>query len=254
MRRRLELRSLRLAKRKSREQEKRLGLSVGDLFSAAYVGLNKAAARFDPRLGWRFCTFAAAYMESEMEREAARLAAGPVGRWSRSLAQRRRVVELQEKLEHQEGRPAAGWRVAETLADDLAVGKRGRRSLVQFVHTLEPTRDVTAISQTLHDPRPSPLAAVLGRERIEALTAALAKLPARTADVVHRRFGLAPYSVPAKLSEIGEALGLSRPRVFQILEKALDDLRRGDDPAFVRLRGLADADPSTVATSVIEHG
>jgi hypothetical protein len=60
---------------------------------------------------------------------------------------------------------------------------------------------------------------------LEALRKALSGLPAREAQIVMLRFGLADDGVPRTYDEIGRQYGVTRERIVQIEAKALSKVR-----------------------------
>ena len=60
---------------------------------------------------------------------------------------------------------------------------------------------------------------------LEDVERLLGYLTEREADVVRRRYGLAPYDESATLDEIGKAYGVTRERIRQIEAKGMAKIR-----------------------------
>lgn len=180
------------------------GVPMEDLVNEGNLGLLRAAERFDPDRGVRFVTYAAWFVRQTI--------LGALGR--------------------------AG-RAAPPVPDGGGAGDGGRRRAVMVSLEAEPGpgRRGTRLSERLEAPaavrtdRP-----VHRRERRHALETSLAFLPEREERVLRLFFGL-DGSAPRTLARIGREMGVSRERVRQIKDRALDRLR--DGPHGARLRGLS---------------
>lgn len=75
------------------------------------------------------------------------------------------------------------------------------------------------------DSRPGPEALLLARARADELRAVVDRLPLTDRFVIVYRFGL-DSGEPRTLEAVGEMAGVSRERIRQIEERALDHLRR----------------------------
>ncbi len=210
------------------------GLPLGDLIQEGSVGLMQAAARFDPGRGVRFSTYAAWWVRAavqdyilrnwsivrtgttaahkslffKLRRLRARLAGGGDG--PLSPEQRARIAELldvgRHDVEAMEQRLAAPDR---SLSEPAAEG--GAR----------PAQDLVI------DARPGPEQVVIGLRdaatRARWLNEALGELSPRERRIVAGR-RLREEAV--SLGRLGAELGISKERVRQIEERALEKLRR----------------------------
>lgn len=179
------------------------GVPMADLVNEGNLGLLRAAERFDPDRGVRFVTYAAWFVRQTILGALGRAgrAAPPVADGDGTGPRRpRRAVVV--SLEAPPGPGGRGTRLSERLEAPAAVGAD----------------------------RP-----VHRRERRRALETSLAFLPEREERVVRLFFGL-DGAAPRTLAGIGREMGVSRERVRQIKDRALDRLRNG--PHGGRLRGL----------------
>lgn len=196
------------------------GLAVDDLLQAGAIGLWEAAERFDPDRG-RFTTWATFFVREEIGR--ALEDGGPGLR-----------VRLEVRREAAQAR-AAQEQLAELLhraptAEEIAATTGLTAAAVRRVLSLRPRPasldddDTLPAELVLEDPRVKVEQEVLARARATAARRLLGELPARQAEVVRLRFGL-DDGTERNRAEVGRMLSLSRERVRQIEEAALERLR-----------------------------
>jgi RNA polymerase sigma factor (sigma-70 family) len=209
-------------------------LDFEDLLQFAALGLMRACEDFDPARGAAFSTYAANWIRQYV---------------SRGIANYARIIRAPVHLQVARARCSrAAAKVAATghtaNIDELArlTGLRPRtiaRSLAQLGEVLSldcPAfdGDRATMGESVPSPGPTPLEALLAKERAEYARASLAALPDREREVVQLRTGDAELS----LEEIGATLavertgrvGLCRERVRQIEQQAVARLRlRADD-------------------------
>jgi len=199
-------------------------LPLADLIQEGNLGLLTAVDRFDPRRGFRFSTYGSWWIRHAIGR-----ALSDKGRAVRLPVH---VVELQHKLarvrrelEVRLGRAPERGELAAAL--DVPEGKLERleRTMLQQDTSLDgPGPDGSPGGvDSLPDEGP-------GAERLlhddhldEALHAALETLRPMEADILRHRFGLDGTSMT--LREVGELHGLSRERIRQLQERALEKIR-----------------------------
>ena len=94
------------------------GVEYEDLFQAGCVGLIKAAAGFDPALGYRFSTYAVPAILGEIRRIFRDGGTVKIGRSAKEKA--RRLLELKEALAGETGREPTVAEIAEKAGMDAA--------------------------------------------------------------------------------------------------------------------------------------
>lgn len=193
------------------------GLPLDDLIEEGNLGLIKAAERFDPGRGCRFSTYASWWIMQSVGRAIANKAA--VVRVPVYLQELIRDYErARAAMEAELGRRPSRAEVEAAMdADELPdTVVRTARTETQY---LDPERVNRAVCTT-------PLDSLIEDDEAEHVRDLLRCLPERDAFIVRLRFGI-DCREPMLLHEIGElAGGISRERVRQVVEDAIDRLGR----------------------------
>jgi RNA polymerase primary sigma factor len=200
------------------------GLPLEDLAQEGYLGLMKAADRFDPRRGVRFSTYGVWWIRHAISRA--------IANGARQVRVPVHVLDVRERLRRfQRTFMAAHGR--EPTDDDLSeLGvsareiARARALPIEPVIGLDHPIEGVAPVQLLPDATtPAPDASIEAVQRRVWLRRALEHLRPLEADILRKRFGL-QGDAPMTLAQIGAQYRLSRERIRQLEVQALTRLRR----------------------------
>ena len=208
-----------------------LRMPLQDLIQEGNLGLIKAIERFDHRRGFRFSTYASWWIRHAIGRaiaEKGRAVRLPV----HMLEAYNKVRKARREYEAQHGEPPTDARLAEITGVSVERLDRMHTALLDNPVSLDQpmgggNSDGTGLSlaDALTDPDAELPADLLDRAHLlSQLRESLAALPAMEADILRKRMGLDGAEAQT-LKEIGDQYSLSRERIRQLQEVALNHLR-----------------------------
>ncbi len=207
------------------KQYQNQGLTLGDLINEGNLGLIKAAKRFDETKGFKFISYAVWWIRQSIlsavaeQSRIVRLPLNQVG----SLSKIRKAYSRLEQEFEREPTPAELAVDLETTEDRIAdsLNNSGRHvsmdapfiqgeenTLLDVLQHGDPATDNSMIQESLS---------------LEVMRS-LSSLPERDREVIILFFGLGS-GTPQSLEEIGERFMITRERVRQLKDKALQRLR-----------------------------
>jgi RNA polymerase primary sigma factor len=217
--------NLRLVVKIARDYEG-MGLPLLDLINEGNIGLMKGVQRFDPRKGAKLSTYASLWIKQAIRRalsnhsKTIRL---PVHVFDKITHIRRAEVKLRETLDREP--------TDEEVADHLGLNARRVRQYREAsrapvsLDSPVSSDDATAISERVADANaPAPFDEIVKHNDNELVQEVLATLDARESRILSMRFGL-DNGRPKTLEEVGGRLGVTRERIRQIQEQALQKMR-----------------------------
>jgi len=207
------------------KQYQNQGLTLGDLINEGNLGLIKAAKRFDETKGFKFISYAVWWIRQSILQaiaEQSRIVRLPLNQVG-SLSKISKAFSKLEQEFEREPSPEELADILETTVDKISdtLSNSGRHvsmdapfvqgeenTLLDVLENHEPNTDFNLINESLS----------------EEIKRSLSTLTEREREIVVLFFGLGGSS-PLSLEEIGEKFNLTRERVRQIKDKALQRLR-----------------------------
>jgi len=217
--------NLRLVVKIARDYEG-LGLPLLDLINEGNIGLMKGIERFDPRKGAKLSTYASLWIKQAIRRALSNQSKTirlPVHVIDKMTHIRRAEVKLRETLDREP--------TDEEVADNLGLKARRIREYREAsrapVSLDSPISldDSTSISDHVADVNAvAPFDQIVKHNDNELVQDVLATLDSRESRILAMRFGL-DNGRPKTLEEVGARLGVTRERIRQIQEQALQKMR-----------------------------
>jgi RNA polymerase primary sigma factor len=210
LRSRLAMANIRLVAHVAKRFRER-GISYADLLQEGFCGLLEAIDRFDLSHETKLATYATWWIRQAMQRAVAS-GAYPVRLSPRHL---RQLAQNQDDLDHNQSDKAPSstemirrihTATRPTISLDASLDADGQFSLLQMMS--DPESDHTSDVDTT-----------------ETITRLMESLRPREREVLALRFGLGG-TAKLSLSQVGRALSVSKERVRQIQDRALEKLRK----------------------------
>jgi RNA polymerase primary sigma factor len=207
------------------KQYQNQGLTLGDLINEGNLGLIKAAKRFDETKGFKFISYAVWWIRQSIlsaVAEQSRIVRLPLNQ----IGSLNKIRQAFSKLEQQYAREPSQAELADILettedkiCDSLSNSGRHVSMDAPFVQGEENT-----LLDVLQNNEPTTDDYLMEESLSQEIMRSLVTLAEREREVIVLFFGLG-NNYPLSLEEIGEKYNLTRERVRQIKDKALQRLR-----------------------------
>ena len=207
------------------KQYQNQGLSLPDLINEGNLGLIKAAEKFDETRGFKFISYAVWWIRQSILQalaEQSRIVRLPLNQ----VGSLNKILKAYQRFEQDHERKPSAEELAEELdipVDKIADTMRMSGRHVSMDAPFVEGEDNCLIDVMENEDSPNADRGLINESLSTEISRALATLTQREEDILRKFFGI---GVPEKtLEEIGDELGLTRERVRQIKEKALQLLR-----------------------------
>ncbi len=202
------------------------GIELCDLISAGNLGLIKAATRFDPSRGFKFCSYAVWWIRQSILQSIdlqSNLVTLPANQMALLGKARRRVMLLEQELQRVPTREEVEEAMGDekVLLDWLGAGSKSNSSIDRPVAD---GSDSTAADMLIDEDAPRPDDGVANESLNLLLKKAIKQLPVIDRRVIQYIFGIGvdrEYSI----EETAMLLGLTRERIRQLVKHGLKNLR-----------------------------
>jgi len=223
------------------------GLSLSDLISEGNIGLMHAVERFDPEKGGKLSTYGAWWIKQSIKRALANQSKTirlPIHMVDKIARMRRIASSLAESL----GREPTDDELAEELGlprQKIAMLKQASQRPTSLDAPINES-DATEYGEVISDENAtSPLDALSDKNLHGEIDGLLSILNERERRIIDERFGLNGLK-PMLLEDVGREFGVSRERIRQLQNSALEKMRKAlmkkDKPAPQPLdKGMAGA-------------
>ena len=202
------------------------GVPLEDLINEGNIGLIKAAGRFDETRGFKFISYAVWWIRQAILQalaEQSRIVRVPLNR----VGQLYRVGKTQQRMEQELQREPTNAEIAERLGlkeSDVSTSLFISNSHVCLDSAGPGNEDGSMVETLVNEEQAAVDEDLIADALVQELDSALMQLKEREARILRMYFGIGSGRTQT-LEAIGQELGLTRERIRQIKEKALQKLR-----------------------------
>ncbi|MBK9017823.1 MAG: RNA polymerase sigma factor RpoD/SigA [Saprospiraceae bacterium] len=209
------------------KQYQNQGLSLSDLINEGNLGLIKAAQRFDETRGFKFISYAVWWIRQSILQalaEQSRIVRLPLNKVGSLNKINKAFSELEQSFEREPSAEELATLLeipTEEVETTLGVAARHVSMDAPFVDGED--NSLLDVLENIHSPKTDQDLEYTESLRLE-IERSLSTLTDRQMDVIKLYFGIG-VEHPMSLEDIGDKFGLTRERVRQIKDKAINKLR-----------------------------
>jgi len=209
------------------KQYQQQGLSLPDMINEGNLGLIKAAERFDETRGFKFISYAVWWIRQSILQalaEQARIVRLPINRIGHINKMKRTITVLEQKY----AREPTTFEISQALEMALIDVKEAIKNTGRYISMDAPLaqdEEGNMYDILLSEDASSPDKELLTDSLSKEIERALNTLSRREADIIRLYYGLNGKHTHT-LEEIGEELNLTRERIRQKKEKAINRLKQ----------------------------
>ncbi|QTD38905.1 RNA polymerase sigma factor RpoD/SigA [Polaribacter batillariae] len=202
------------------------GLKLSDLINEGNLGLVKAAKRFDETRGFKFISYAVWWIRQSIMSalaEQSRIVRLPLNK----IGSISKIKKIYARLEQDEQRMPTHKEIAKQLdmtETEVAQSLRNSRRHVSMDAPFKEGEDANLYNVLQYDESPKPDKNLMNQSLSIEIDRALDTLSLKEAKVIKMFYGIGNETA-SSLSEIGEKFDLSRERVRQVKQRALNRLK-----------------------------
>lgn len=208
---------------------KNQGAPVEDLIQEGYLGLCKAVDRYDPLKGYKFITFASWWIWQSIL-QFLTIHANTIRIPANKLNELRELKRVEERLHNELGRRPTLLELEEELPEinvQVLLPWINDRTSHKGDENGEYSEDeeISEMSMSSRIPFPSPDEEIMSKSFSDSLMKIISQLPEREGKILRLYYGLDGMK-PLTLEEVGDLMGLTRERIRQIRNIALERLAK----------------------------
>ncbi|NCT10705.1 MAG: RNA polymerase sigma factor RpoD/SigA [Flavobacteriia bacterium] len=209
------------------KQYQNQGLKLSDLINEGNLGLVKAAKRFDETRGFKFISYAVWWIRQSILQalaEQSRIVRLPLNK----IGSINKINKVYAKLEQQNERVPSYVEIANELdltEQNVAQSMKNSGRHLSMDAPFREGEDANFYTILGSENSPKPDNNLMKKSLEIEISRALKTLPEKEAAIIQMYYGLNNKNIAYSLTEIGETFNITRERVRQVKQRALNKLK-----------------------------